>query len=146
MSTYFQRFLRKIRDIVSGKSAVLEQLVRYCIGGLGLAVVFSIVYESILHANSGAAQLANVVAFLASTSVGYFIHSRWSFRNHGPRDVPVRNTVRFLIVNLAGFALNSFWVWLIVQQLDLSVHLPLILILGVTPWLSFWANRLWTFG
>jgi len=54
--------------------------------------------------------------------------------------------IRFLIVNIVTFAINCLWVWLIVQQLKLSPHLPLAPILLVMPWFSFWLNRQWTFG
>ena len=128
------------------RSGILLQLLRYGISGAGLALVFALVYESVLHCSEAGPQLANALAFLVTLVLGYVIHSRWSFRDHGTRMAPLRSTTRFLVVNLASFALNIFWVWLLVKQIGLSSHLPLVPILGVTPWLSFWFNRQWTFG
>jgi putative flippase GtrA len=128
------------------RNALLGQLVRYGIAGIGVAMAYSAVYETTLRVFEAGSQVANTLAFLVSVSIGYFIHSRWSFRDHGRRDAPLRNTSRFLAVNVATFVINSFWVWLIVDRLELSPHLPLAPILLLMPWFSFWLNRHWTFG
>jgi hypothetical protein len=52
--------------------------------------------------------------------VGYVVHSRWSFRGHGRRDNLARTGGRFVIVSLVSFGLNQFWVWLLVQRLELA--------------------------
>ena len=42
---------------------------------------------------------------------GYVLHSRWSFREHGGE----RNhwtKLRFAVVSVISYALNSLWVWL----------------------------------
>jgi putative flippase GtrA len=128
------------------RNGLFAQMVRYGISGLVLTGLFSLVYEAILFWHGAKPQLANTCAFVVTVIFGYLIHSRWSFQGHGNRDAPVRNTSRFLAVNLAGFALNSFWVWVVTKRLGLSPHLPLIPIVLITPWLSFWLNRRWTFG
>jgi putative flippase GtrA len=127
------------------KGELIGQMIRYGLSGLALTGFYSAIYLAALDMAHQPPLVANTMAFLFTVVVGYLIHSRWSFRGHGRRDVPVLNTGRFLIVNLLGFALNSFWVWLIAAQLGLSPRLPLIPIIVVTPWLSFWLNRRWTF-
>lgn len=122
------------------------QLIRYGVSGVGLTLFYSAVYLAALDLAHFAPLAANTIAFLLTVALGYFIHSRWSFRDHGVRDAPARNTSRFLAVNVMGFALNSFWVWLIAEHLALSPRLPLLPIVLVTPWISFWLNRRWTFG
>lgn len=130
---------------MSKRNALLGQLLRYGITGAGLALAFALVYEAVLRVVAEAPQLANVVAFLASTSLGYVVHSRWSFRGHGLSEAFWSSAAKFFCVNLASFAVNVFWVWLLVNQMGLSPHAPLLPILGLTPWLSFWVNRNWTF-
>ena len=78
--------------------------------------------------------------------VGYVTHSRFSFRGHGARDNLARTGGRFIIVSLISFALNSFWVWLLVQSLVLPLWAPYPLILGLTPLITFTLNRKWVFG
>ena len=123
-----------------------RQLVRYAISGVGLAVVYAIVYELVLRLFGDAPQLANALAFVAATALGYLIHSRWSFRGHDATTSALGRTAKFAIVNLCSFALNGFWVWLVAGWLGMSAHWPLLPILGVTPWLSYGFNRYWTFA
>lgn len=136
--------LAELKQLLKGD--LIGQMIRYGVSGLVLTAFYSATYLAALELARLAPMIANTVAFLVTVVLGYIIHSRWSFQGHGSREAPVRNTSRFLIVNLAGFALNSFWVWLIAEQLALSPRLPLIPIVLVTPWLSFWLNRRWTFG
>jgi putative flippase GtrA len=130
---------------LSTQNALFGQLLRYGITGAGLALAFAVVYEAVLRVIAGAPQLANALAFFASTALGYVIHSRWSFRGHGQGDALLPSALKFFVVNVGSFAANVFWVWLLVNNLDLSRHAPLLPILGLTPWVSFWLNRNWTF-
>ena len=122
------------------------QLIRYGMGGIGLALAFSDVYEAVLHLAPASPQAANLAGFLVSTALGYLVHSRWSFRGHDARGGLWRRTGRYVAVNACSFAMNIGWVWLLVTQWGLSSHLPLLPILGLTPWLGFHANRRWTFA
>lgn len=132
--------------MLSNHKSLLGQLVRYVVGGAGLAVVFALVYELVLFMSPRLPQLANAIAFMVSTSLGFLVHSRWSFRDRASQLKGDTGPARFLIINLVSYILNGFWVWLVVEYYGFSSHAPLLLILGVTPWLSFWLNRQWTFG
>ncbi|MEO1168694.1 MAG: GtrA family protein [Pseudomonadota bacterium] len=123
-----------------------RQIVRYAISGGGLTLFYSVIYWVAAVPMAIAPLIANTAAFLATVIIGFVVHSRWSFAGHGRRDRPVRASILFLLVNLAGFALNSFWVWLIAVHWALSPSLPLLPIIFVTPWVSFYLNRRWTFG
>ena len=122
------------------------QIVRYAISGGALTLFYSMVYWVSAVPIGINALIANTIAFLATVVLGFIIHSQWSFRGHGSRDNPKRMYGRFLAVNIAGYALNSFWVWAIVERAGLAPSWPLIPIAFVTPWLSFYLNRRWTFG
>lgn len=124
---------------------LLGQLVRYFFSG-GLA---SIVNIGVYWVGAGRLgidpNLAWALGFCGAVSVGYVVHSRWSFRGHGRRDNLARTGTRFVIVNLFSFALNSFWVWLLVRMLHWPLWSPYPLVLGVTPLLVFSLNRRWVF-
>lgn len=122
------------------------QIIRYALSGGALTLFYSAVYWTSAVPLGIAPLLANTLAFLGTVALGFVVHSRWSFRGHGRRDRPLRSRLIFLAVNLAGYALNSFWVWLIAVHWAASPSLPLIPIVFVTPWLSFWLNRRFTFG
>ncbi len=124
---------------------LLGQLVRYALTG-GLASIVNIGVYWLLAARGLDPNLAWAIGFVAAVIVGYVVHSRWSFRGHGRRDNLARTGSRFVIVSLISFGLNSFWVWLLVRQLDLPLWAPYPLVLGVTPFVIFALNRRWVFG
>lgn len=121
------------------------QLFRYAVSGGMLTLLYSSVYWVIAVPFATPALLANSVAFLVNLAAGWLIHSRWSFRGHGIRNLRHTAFYRFFLINVAGYTLNSFWVWLIVEQMGGSVPLSILPIALITPWLSFWLNRRWIF-
>ncbi len=130
---------------MSQSSDLRRQIVRYAISGGGLTLFYALVYWIAASPFGVDPLVANCAAFVLTVALGFVVHSRWSFEGHGRRDRPVRAGLLFLLVNLAGFALNSFWVWLIVDYLAGAVSLPLIPMILITPWLSFYLNRQLTF-
>ena len=53
--------------------------------------------------------------------------------------------VRFLLVSLFAFIVNTIWVWLLVMIMHLPPLAPVPLMMLVTPWFSFLLNRFWVF-
>ncbi len=123
-----------------------DQILRYGVSGAALVALYSAIYWVGAELVGIPALVANTIAFVVTLILGWILHSQWSFRGHGRRDRPLIAYCAFLLVNLAGYALNSFWVWLIVERLHESVAASLVPIALGTPWLSFWANRRWTFS
>ena len=121
------------------------QLVRFAIVGFSLAAVYSAIYWY-LATYVMPPMLAVVVAFLVSASLGFVLHSRWSFRGHGRRE-DNRLKIKFLLVQSSGFLLNEIFTWVLTGPL---VHgptwWPLVPAIFVTPLATFIFNRLWVFG
>ena len=124
---------------------LIAQLARYGISGV-LASIVNIGVYWVLAARGMDPNLAWAIGFAAAVLFGYVIHSRWSFRGHGRRGDLTRTGSRFVVVSLVSFGLNSFWVWLLVRQLELPLWSPYPLVLGVTPLVVFALNRRWVFG
>jgi putative flippase GtrA len=72
------------------------------------------------------------------------MHSEWSFRDHGAERTHATK-VRFVVVSILSYALNSFWVWLIYTRLHLGRAAPIAPMLFVTPAVTFFLNRQWVF-
>ena len=89
-------------------------------------------------------QLGNFLAYVVAVASGYFMHSQWSFRGHGSERTHATK-VRFAIVSIISYALNSFWVWLLFNYLDLGRAAPIGPMLFVTPAVTFTLNRQWVF-
>jgi putative flippase GtrA len=125
---------------------LLGQVFRFGLTGGLLTVLVAVSYWVIaefLHINP---MLSMTMVFIAFTGLGYILHSRWSFKDHGSRDQAHLRTMRFLITNMLGFVSNQFFVWLLTQKLGGPTWWPVIPIIFATPILTFTLNRRWVFG
>lgn len=124
----------------------LVHLIRYVVSGAFVTSVHLLIYWLAAQPLRIAPLIANVIAQVVSTTLGYNIHSRWTFRGHGRRDNLARTGGRFIVVTAFGFVLNSFWVWLFTGLLHGAVWWPMPAIAILTPLAVFWLNRLWVFS
>ena len=120
------------------------QLVRFALVGFFLAGVYSAIYWY-LATYVMPAMLAVVIAFLVAVSIGFVLHSRWSFRGHGKSE-DRRMKTKFFIVQMSGFLLNEAFTWLLVNHLHGATWWPLIPAIFVTPLATYLFNRQWVFG
>lgn len=118
----------------------IGQLVRFGIVGFGLAAVYSGIYSYLAYYVMPPVA-AVVIAFIVSVSIGFVLHSRWSFRGHGQEE-DHRLKVKFVAVQLFGFVLNVIFTWVLTGPL---VHgpkwWPLVPAIFVTPLATFALNR-----
>jgi putative flippase GtrA len=120
------------------------QLIRFAIVGFSLAGVYSVIYWY-LATYVMAPMLAVVIAFLVAVSLGFVLHSRWSFRGHGQRE-DHRLKVKFLLVQGSGFILNEVFTWVLTGPLvNGPTWWPLVPAIFVTPLATFFLNRQWVF-
>lgn len=121
------------------------QMVRYAASGGILTLLYSGIYWVFAVPLALPALLANTIAFCVNLVAGWALHSRWTFRGYSLRGLWFAAFPRFFLINVAGYTLNSFWVWLIVEHLGGSVLVSILPIALITPWLMFWLNRRWIF-
>jgi len=125
------------------------QLVRFALVGFFLAGVYSAIYWYLTTGGTFDPARSRYIlspvaavglAFLVSVSIGFFLHSRWSFRGHGRREDHALK-VKFVLVQLSGFFLNEIFTWVMTGPLHLPRLLPLIPAIFVTPLATFALNR-----
>jgi putative flippase GtrA len=121
----------------------LGQLTRFAIVGFSLAALYSAIYWY-LATYVMPPVLAVVVAFLVAVSLGFVLHSRWSFRGHGARE-DRRLKIKFLIVQTSGFVLNEIFTWVLTGPMHGPTWWPLVPAILVTPLATFLLNRQWVF-
>jgi putative flippase GtrA len=121
------------------RSETFGQLVRFAIVGFGLAALYSAIYWY-LATYVMAPVLAVVIAFLVSVSIGFVLHSRWSFRGHGARE-DNRLKLKFLVVQTSGFFFNEACTWLLTGPMHGLTWWPLVPAIFVTPLATFALNR-----
>ena len=116
------------------------QLVRFAMVGFSLAVIYSAIYWY-LATYVMPPVVAVLIAFLVAVSIGFVLHSRWSFRGHGKREDHAMK-MKFLAVQGSGFLLNEAFTWVLTGPL---VHgptwWPLVPAIFVTPLATFALNR-----
>jgi putative flippase GtrA len=125
---------------------LLGQIVRFGITGGLLTVGVAAAYWAVAELLGVDPLVSMTLVYLAFTGLGYLLHSRWSFKDHGSRDQMHVRTVRFFAVNTLGFLSNQFFVWLLTKHLGGPTWWPVIPIIFVTPVLTFTLNRRWVFG
>jgi len=126
------------------RRTVLTQLVRFVISGATVTALGVAVYALVALVLRWHPQLGNLLAYLVAMATGYVMHSRWSFRDHGGERTQATK-IRFVIVSIVSYALNSLWVWLLFTQLQLGRAAPILPMLFVTPAVTFLLNRHWVF-
>ena len=124
----------------------LGQIVRYGITGGLVTIGFSAVYWLLATPVGLDPQVALTIAFLLWSGIGFVLHGRISFRDHGSRDRMGARSVRFLLVNLLGFALNQLFVWVLVKQMGGPTWWPILPFIFVTPLVTFVLHRRWVYA
>jgi putative flippase GtrA len=125
---------------------LIAQMIRFGLTGGLLTLLVAGGYWIVADGFGIEPMLSMTANYLVFTGLGYFLHSRWSFKGHGSRDNPAARTIRFFTVNTIGFLLNQFFVWLLVKHLGGPVWWSVIPVVLVTPLVTFSLNRRWVFG
>ncbi|MEO7564088.1 MAG: GtrA family protein [Sphingomicrobium sp.] len=128
------------------RRVIAAQVVRYALAGLAITLLFSASYWAVTELFGIKPMISLTIVFLVFTAISYVTHGRFSFRGHGGRDRTHVRATRFLIVNLIGFALNQWFVWLLVVQLHGPTWWPIVPFIAVTPWVTFALHRRWVFS
>ncbi len=128
---------------MAARREIFWQLVRYGVNGSIVTTLYSVVLLALDSWSALPVQLCNVAGYLAAVCLGYFLHSRVTFRNHGRRDRA--SQIRFVLASLPSLALNAFWVWLLTAALKLPHWTIYVPIWCVTPIMLFALNRWWVF-
>jgi len=123
---------------------LLGQLARFIVSGAFVTALGVGVYALVALVFRWHPQLGNFLAYVIAVATGYFMHSTWSFKGHGSERTHATK-VRFVIVSVISYALNSFWVWLLYTRLHLGRAAPILPMALVTPAVTFLLNRRWVF-
>src|SRR5678815_1202120 len=90
---------------------LLGQLARFAVSGAFVTALGVAVYALVAIVLRWHPQLGNFLAYVIAVATGYFMHSTWSFRGHGAQRTH-GTKLRFAVVSVISYVLNSFWVWL----------------------------------
>jgi putative flippase GtrA len=127
-------------------ATLIVQMIRFGLTGVLLTLLVAGGYWIVADVFGVEPMLSMTLNYVVFTGLGYYLHSRFSFRGHGSRDRPAARTIRFFTVNTAGFLLNQLFVWYLVKHLGGPVWWSVIPIVFVTPLVTFSLNRRWVFN
>lgn len=125
--------------------SLLGQIVRYGVTG-GFVTAFGVAAYLVAVRYFGFPPLAsNVIAYVVSMALGYFMHARFSFRETSG-EASAKQGGKFFITSGISFALNSFFVWLFTSGLGWDDRTPVIAMIFITPAICFVIYRKWVFA
>lgn len=132
------------RDLLA--HPVLGQLLRFLAAGGVSTAIYTAVYLPLATWVFGRAHAVYAVpfAFAAAVTAGFVLHSAWSFKGHGRRDVPGQRA-KFVGVQGVGLGLHALITWIVTDRLGQPAWVPLIPGLILVPGITFWLNRQWVF-
>jgi putative flippase GtrA len=122
---------------------LLLAFLRFAVNGAGVALVAVGAYLAGVHWLGLAPLAANLVAYLTQLAVGYQVHRMFSFA-HAPQTRA--SMMRFGILSVGAFLLNTLWVWLLTGLARLPAWTAVAPMVGLTPIVTFLAARHWVFA
>lgn len=129
-----------------GQRAVAAQLARYGIAGGLITLAVAASYWALAEYGGVDPMVSLTIVFIFFSGVSYITHGLFSFRGHGARDNHHVRGLRFLMVNLFGFALNQLFVWGLVKQLGGPTWWPTLPMVLVTPLVTFALHRRYVYS
>jgi len=130
MTALFVRYPTLYKLFAFGCVGVAATLTHFAVGlglvGAGIATPF----------------YANIIAFLTAFGVSYVGHRRFTFQSTTNHKTALP---RFFAVAAGGLILNQIIVYLVVNLLDQSYILALIIVVSIVPVLIYQAGRFWVF-
>lgn len=123
------------------RRTVLLQLIRYGLAGLAITLAAAGSYWAITDLLHVDPMVSYGIVFLVFSGISYITHGEYSFRGHGERDRHHIRMGRFLAINVIGFLVNQFFIWLLVKELGGPTWWPTIPMVFLTPLLTFALHR-----
>jgi putative flippase GtrA len=121
--------------------AIAVQMLRYAVAGGAITVAVAAAYWTIAEYGGIDPMVSLTIVFLFFSGVSYLVHGAYSFKDHGARDRHHVRGMRFVAINLLGFALNQLFVWFLVKHLGGPTWWPTLPMIFVTPLLTFALHR-----
>lgn len=88
--------------------------------------------------------IANIIAYAVATVNSYIWNSKWVFKYNG-KDKK-ETTVRFVILNLLGLALNTAILYFLVDMLLFNKLAGLVITTAIVMVINYLLNKIWVFN
>ncbi len=119
---------------------------KFAIVGVLATLTHAGVATSLLASGALPALAANLGGYLVAFWVSFGGHYFWSFAHLRRQGTALKSIVRFLIISVSGFLLNSTILSLWLKLTPWSELAGLLFSIAIVPALTFLAARLWAFS
>lgn len=119
-----------------------KQIIKFIISGATATLVYSIVFICAIKLKIPSV-LSHTFAFLISFVINFLIQSKWVFT---VKKFEKLFLIKFIIIALLGFMVNSAIVFLVMDVFNQSEYLSIATMVVTTPVLTFTLNKLWVFS
>ena len=124
---------------------LIGELFRFGVVGIIATTVYLALYAGLIEFAGVAPLVSNCIGSAVGVAVSFAGHNWWTFQS-GTAHRHLGNTgIRFLLVNLIGFAESSVIVFVITGPLAARYEYSIIAILAVVPLSQYLLNKFWTF-
>jgi len=119
---------------------------KFAVVGVLATLTHAVVAAGLLQSGALSAFPANICGFLVAFAVSFSGHYFWSFSHLRRAGTALKSMIRFLIIAVSGFALNSTVLALWLGLTPWPDLLGLMVSIAIVPALSFLGARLWAFS
>jgi putative flippase GtrA len=119
---------------------------KFAVVGVLATLTHAAVAGGLLQTGALSAFPANICGFLVAFAVSFSGHYFWSFSHLRQDGTALKSMIRFLLIAVSGFALNSFVLVLWLSLTPWPDLLGLMVSIAIVPALSFLGARLWAFS
>lgn len=119
---------------------------KFAVVGVLATLTHAAVAAGLLESGALPPLAANLCGYLVAFWVSFGGHYFWSFAHLRQEGTAVKSIVRFLIVSVSGFLLNTAILSLWLKLTPWSELMGLLFSIAIVPALTFMAARLWAFS
>lgn len=119
---------------------------KFALVGIAATLTHAGLSATLLEAAVLPAMLANLAGFIIAFGVSFCGHYYWSFAHLRQKSTARKAMVRFFLIAVSGFALNSSVLALWLSFTPWAELLGLLVSIAIVPALTFVAARMWAFS
>jgi putative flippase GtrA len=119
---------------------------KFAVIGVLATLTHATVAGGLLQSGLLPAYPANICGFLVAFCVSFTGHYYWSFSHLRRKGTAIRSMIRFLVIAVSGFLLNTTVLALWLTLTPWPDLIGLLFSIAIVPALSFAGARLWAFS
>jgi putative flippase GtrA len=119
---------------------------KFALVGIAATLTHAGVSALLLEIGHVHAMLANLAGFVVAFGVSFSGHYYWSFSHLRQHNAALKAMLRFFLIAVSGFALNSSVLALWLSFTPWPDLLGLMVSIAIVPALTFAAARMWAFS